>query len=176
MVCGLLTGSLWTMDAWSGSGLTMFVQGCIVVAKPMSNQRKLAWFMWVSPVAALALFFAVNYCNVEALVPHAHSDASHQPMASSHHHDEDTAPYHHADTAACCETIQAVTASTLAIQLRPMSPWMLVACDGESVWSDALIESPGLASGRSPPARAPTPKLLFYRTTFASHAPPVPLA
>ena len=127
-------------------------------------------------VMVFVFFAASNYCNVEALIPHAcHSEAAdHHEMATAEHdhdaHDEQSAPHHDETAAACCKAIQAVVATPTHINLHTIR--LAHALPMGSLWTGSLVEPLRLASGLSPPSREPPPKLPFYRTAFASHAPP----
>ena len=128
-------------------------------------------------VTAFVFFAASNYCNVEALIPHAcHGEAAdHHEMAAAEHdhdaHDEQPAHHHDETASACCKTIQAVVATPAQLSLHTV--WLAHALPTESLWTGSLVESLRLASGLSPPSREPPSKLPFYRTVFASHAPPI---
>ncbi len=133
----------------------------------------------IAAFSAVAFFLASNYCNVEAFVPHAHPEESPSHAAADRHDPHgDSTPNHdnHDETTFCCDTIQAITASRFDVQLHPITNWILTSLELKSIWVDSLIGLPGLASGLSPPARAPTPTVPFYRTAYASLAPPAHLA
>ena len=143
------------------------------MTKPQTTQR--TSLPLIAGFSALAFFFAINYCNAEALIPHAHADQSSQHASSEDQHDHHTTPAHD-DASLCCNTIQAIAASKLNIQLPPLTQWLLVSLDVKSLGTSLLVESAGLTSGLSPPPRPAFPALPFYRTTYASLAPPAPLA
>ena len=121
------------------------------MAKPRTAQH--SYLPWIAGFSVLAFFLAINFCSAEALIPHAHDDAS-----------------------LCCNTIQAIAASKLNVQLPPLTKWLLVSLDVKSLGTSLLVESAGLASGLSPPPRTAIPALPFYRTAYASLAPPAHLA
>lgn len=143
------------------------------MAKPQTTQK--IFLPLIAGLSAGVFFFAINSCNAEALIPHAHADQSHQHASSEDQHDHRTAPAHD-DASLCCTTIQAIAASKLNVQLSPLTKWLLVSLDVQSLGTSLLVESAGLTSGLSPPPRTTIPALPFYRTTYASLAPPAHLA
>ena len=130
-------------------------------------------------VCAIAFVWASNYCNVEAFSSH-HSDdhSAHQTADPAHHDDGSSTPgqHHEEDADFCCTTIQAVVASRLDFSLSKASTPLLHALPLQSFWSEALPVPSRTASGLSPPPQELPPARPFYRTTFASHAPPIYLA
>ena len=134
---------------------------------------------WLPIVCSVAFLGAINYCTLEALAAHpAQSHDSHPSASTKHHDDESSTPAHHhdQDSVSCCLAMQAVVTSK--IPFHPTSnlagqlhPWVL-----QSAWPGSRLENTCTANGLSPPTREPTPARPFYRTTFASHAPPVYLA
>jgi len=134
---------------------------------------------WCSVLCSLAFFGAVNYCTIEAFAAHPaqHHDA-HQSASTDHHDEESSTPTHHHDenSASCCAAMQALATSRSDFNLASSPAWHLQPLPLQSSWTTALLEPSRTASGLSPPAREPTPARPFYRTTYASLAPPVRLA
>ncbi len=135
------------------------------------STRLLAW------VAGGAFVLATNYCLCEALSRHTHQDAlgaSHQHAPVGHH--DEKVPASHTQSDPCCSTLQAVVTPQTGVMLSGASgpffqdvPLLVVA---HVKYADLSLAPSGL----SPPARVPTPARPFYRTAFASHAPPGSLA
>jgi len=127
----------------------------------------------ITMAAATSFLLAANYCACEALTgSHPHSaGAHHHQQAAGHHHREDG---HSSDGRAdpCCSMLRAITTPSANLLVATFSPTLFRDCAAEVVqpigWSALTHASTGL----SPPARAPTPHLPFYRTTFAGRAPP----
>jgi len=136
--------------------------------------------VWFAVVCSVAFFGASNYCNLEAFTAHsAHGESSHHAAAPTHHDEESSsAPvnHHEDESAACCAAMQAVTTPKADFYLTSSSAWQLHPLVVESSWITSLLEPSRTASGLSPPVREPPPARPFYRTTFASHAPPAYLA
>ena len=143
------------------------------------NERQTSLNTWMAVVCSAAFLGASNYCNLEAFTAHlTRCHETHQSAATKDHDEESSIPTHHHDegSVACCAAMQALAtsksefnpASHLTWQLYPLAPHSLQ-------WASFLAPSRA-ASGLSPPAREPTPARPFYRTTFASHAPPICLA
>ena len=123
-------------------------------------------------VCSVAFVLASNYCNIEALA----GDGAHHETTGEHHNENAPASGHDEATV-CCDALQAVLASKLDVRLCPVTSWLSHPLALKSLRPDALlVEAAHLATGLSPPTREPTPRTPFYRTTFASHAPPVRLA
>ena len=136
---------------------------------------------WTSFACAFIFLVAGSYCNLEAFIPHSHSDSpTHHGSAAEHHEHPASVPSHddHEQEASdiCCEAIKTVVVPTVTLELPQFAHELLHPYVAVAVWSGAFVESHRLATGLSPPTRAPTAQQPFYRTTFASHAPPVSLA
>lgn len=131
-------------------------------------------------LCSVAFVGASNYCNVEAFAAHpAHSKGFHDAASSAHHDDESssTPADHHEDAlVACCAAMQAVTTPRGDFHRASSPAWQFQPLVLESSWFSSLLEPSRTASGVRPPAREPTPARPFYRTAFASHAPPAFLA
>jgi hypothetical protein len=127
---------------------------------------------WVAVISAFAFLAAANYCTLEALAAHPAADET------SHHSDSHDAgvPARGDDGELCCMALQAI--------LQPKTDFGLARSDALVFQLPALqARQPELpahlfrvTSGLSPPIRDPAPRTPFYRTTFASHAPPAFLA
>ena len=138
----------------------------------LSNRSR--WVPIVAWVVGGAFVVATHYCVCEALnSDHAHADRSHEHAPGGHH---DETPSNNAYDP-CCATLQAV--------VTPQASLLLFAPGSQTLFQEIPLQSNNVArfvdvplapSGLSPPAREPTPTQPFYRTTFASHAPPVCLA
>ena len=124
---------------------------------------------WIAVGCSVAFVGASNYCNLEAVAAHP---AGHQ------HDEESSTPAHHHEEGAgvCCSAMQAITTSKFDCHLASSPAWQLPPLALQSVWLVSFLEPSRTTSGLSPPAREPTPARPFYRTAFASHAPPVCLA
>ena len=134
-----------------------------------------------APSASVAIFcsvaflWAITYCQVDAFVPHF-GESSHQE-ASAEHQDETLPTPGHDEANLHCETVQALLAAPkLEVKLHALTTGFVHPGALAPLWADAFREPLRLASGLSPPARAPPPARPFYRTTYANHAPPVRLA
>ena len=123
---------------------------------------------------SFAFLLASQYCALEAFAaPHEHG----QHDASEHHDEHSPAiPGHHDEAVQCCAALQAVVASRASVHLVSSSVWQLHPFALQSIWLVSLLEPAHAASGLSPPARALTSTLPFYRTAYASLAPPAYLA
>jgi hypothetical protein len=134
---------------------------------------------WGAVVCSVAFFGAGNYCTLEAFAAQP-SQACETPHAAiPEHHDEGpSAPTHHSDAGAvaCCSAMQAIAASRVDFRLTPTPAWQLHPFALQPSRFVSLLEPSRTANDLSPPPREPTPARPFYRTTFASHAPPVSLA
>ena len=135
---------------------------------------------WVAIVCSVAFLGASNYCNVQAFAEQSasHHDM-HQAAAANHHHDEETptpAQHHEDCSVSCCSAMQAVVTPRVEYRFAASPIWQFHPLVLESLWLASFLEPSRTASGLSPPAREPTPVTPFYRTTFASHAPPICLA
>lgn len=129
----------------------------------------------IAAVAAFAFLLASNYCVSEAFTgEHAHPESSHQHTSTGHHDDKTPTSQDQSDP--CCSTLLAAVSSPGIFQIASSTPTLLTflaSLGAEVVLRTQLTTVP---SGLSPPAQAPPPRLPFYRTAFASHAPPVCLA
>ena len=133
----------------------------------------------IAVVCSFAFLAASNYCNLEAFAePTHHHPSSHQSASAEHHEDGASTPsnQHEEHSVFCCSAMQAVVASRLSYQLASSSVWQLHPLILESVWLVSVFAPTRTASGLSPPTQESPPARPFYRTTFASHAPPVSLA
>jgi len=120
-----------------------------------------------------AFFLAVNYCACEA-VAHEHPDqASSHQHAPAGHHDESPS---NEEYNPCCTNLQAIVTPQLSLHLATISHQLFQAIALPVADAVSLADLSLAPSGLSPPAREPTTPRPFYRTTFASHAPPVSLA
>ena len=128
--------------------------------------RVLAW------VAGTAFLLATHYCICEAFSSsRGHVDSSHQHAPASHH---DESPSNHEDDP-CCATLQAVVTPHSALLVAgPQLLFQEVPLQAANIVR--LADLSFAPTGLSPPAREPTSARPFYRTTFASHAPPIHLA
>jgi len=120
-----------------------------------------------------AFLLATNYCICEAF-SHTHTDSSHQHSSSGHRDESTPTPEQGYDP--CCTTLQAIVTPQASLLLAgTWQPFFQHAT--LPVVDDVRSADLSLApSGLSPPARAPTPSRPFYRTIFASHAPPAHLS
>lgn len=138
--------------------------------------RTSTWFVILCSVAFIG---AVNYCNIEVFAAHPaqHHDA-HQAASTEHHDEDSSAPTHHhdEDSVSCCAAMQALVTSKSDFSLASSSAWQLHPLPLPSLRLASFLVSSRTVSGLSPPAREPTAVRLFYRTTYANHAPPVRLA
>ena len=135
---------------------------------------RLASSPWIAMGCCVTFLLATSYCSVEALLTHSAQDehaSHHQP---TDHHDEDSRTPSHDQATTCCVTLQAVLASKVEFSLYRVAG--IPSVDFESLRPATLIALSRFAHGLSPPTREPPPARPFYRTTFASHAPPVQLA
>ena len=135
--------------------------------------------MFLSTGAVVAVFtflLATNYCVCEAFTgDHAHAESSHH-HASAGYHDEQT-PTSQDQHDVCCSTLQAVISSSGTLQVASLTPTgLLPFVLSLSSKSTPRAQVAAVLSGLSPPTQVPPPRLPFYRTTFANHAPPVHLA
>ena len=145
----------------------------------ISGRRHSRASLWFAVVCAIAFLGASNYCNVEAFAAHpTPRQEAHHSATAEHHDEQSTTPAHHHDdgSLACCSAIQAITASKFEFRLASAFAWQFHPPAPQSSWFASVPEPSRTASGLSPPAREPTPARPFYRTTFASHAPPVSLS
>ena len=129
----------------------------------------------IAAVAAFAFLLAINYCVCEAFsADRAHSEPSQQHSPAGHH--DDNAPASQDQSDPCCATLQAVASSTRTPQVASftLSSFPFVVLLGSEI--APRTQRAAVHSGLSPPAREPPAQALFYRTTFASHAPPARLA
>lgn len=135
--------------------------------------------IWFAILCSVVFIGAVNYCNIEVFAAHPaqHHDA-HQSTSTEHHDEDSSAPTHHRDesSVSCCAAMQALAASKSDFNLASSPAWQLQPLALQSSWLASFLEPSRTASGLSPPAREPTPARPFYRTTYASLAPPVRLA
>ena len=133
------------------------------------SSRLLVW-----AVGAVFLL-ATRYCVCEAFAGgFSHAESSHQHATPGRH--DDGAPTSDTASDPCCATLQAIVTPQTTILLSAASQLLFrdVALPAVSRFDSANLSL--AASGLSPPAREPTRSRPFYRTTFASHAPPVCLA
>ena len=114
-------------------------------------------------LCSVVFLLASQYCALEAF---------------AEHHDEHApaAPGHHDEAGQCCAAMQAVVVSRANIHIASSPAWPLHPLALESVWLVSIFEPSHAATGLSPPTQASPQARPFYRTTFASHAPPVYLA
>ncbi len=121
-------------------------------------------------IAGGALLLASNYCVCEAFSSR-HTDSSHHQHAPTSSHHEESPSNHEVDP--CCSTLQAVVTphSTFLLVAGPQLLFQEVPLETASIVR--LVDLSLAPTGLSPPAREPTSARPFYRTTFASHAPPV---
>ncbi len=126
-------------------------------------------------VAAGAFVFAATACVREAFssdsarIESAHQDTrapagSHKKSPANHDHDP------------CCATLRTVVTQHPGLLLAGASQPLLQRIPLPSAYLIRSVDLSFAPSGLSPPAREPIPVRLFYRTTFASHAPPAFLA
>ena len=129
----------------------------------------------IAAVAAFAFLLAINYCVCEAFsADHTHSEHSQQHSSSGDHDEDGPASNNQSDP--CCATLQAVVSSSGTPQVLSSTPTLVpfsASLNSEVTPHTQLAYAP---SGLSPPVEAPPPRLPFYRTTYANHAPPVRLA
>ena len=126
-------------------------------------------------VATVALLIGMNYCAWEDLVQHhQHDGQAHEHHASGQHHRESQDAHHQFDP--CCSMLQAIAAAPSDLVLAKTPPSILHTLLLLPVPGSLSIARSSVPTGLSPPACAPIPKALFYRTTFASHAPPSAVA
>lgn len=129
---------------------------------------------WGAAFCAFAFLTASHYCALEAFAaaPAHHEDSSH---AEGHGHGAGL-PANGDDGELCCIALQAILLpkSDLSFARSDAPVFQLPAL--ETQWPELPAHLPRAASGLSPPIRDPVPSAPFYRTTYASHAPPVCLA
>lgn len=124
--------------------------------------------------AAASFLLAANYCSCEALMD-GHSGragAHHHDRAGHHDHDGDQPSNDRSDP--CCSTLHAIPTPLARLLLTTPSQTLLLRLPASAVAPLALALLTQAPTGLSPPAPAPWPQRPFYRTTFASHAPPAP--
>lgn len=144
----------------------------------MSHQRA-AFRGWLALVCSVGFLGAAQHCTLEAFASHPteHHGAQHV-SAGAQPHEESSAPAQHDQecTVSCCAAMQAVVTSTIDWQPAWHPAGHLRLAVLRSPQLEASLKLARTMSGLSPPPREPTPARPFYRTTFASHAPPVVLA
>ena len=133
----------------------------------------------IAIVCSVAFLGAINYCNLETFAAHStQSHDTHQSAATEHHDEESSTPAHHHDegSVACCAAIQALATSKSDFNLASNLVWQLHPLVLHSLQLASFLAPSRTESGLSPPTREPPQTRPFYRTTFASHAPPIFLA
>ncbi len=142
----------------------------------MRVKRQRLFIAGIAMAAATSFLLAENYCACEALSDdHPHSASTHHHEAAGHHHHEDG---HSSDGQAdpCCSTLQAIVAPQVNLHFTLPSQDLFPCPSAEAVEAITFAGLIRVSTGLSPPAREPTPHRPFYRTAFASHAPPICLA
>lgn len=137
-------------------------------------RRHKGFFAYTTLACGAIFLWAIIYCQLDAFVPHP-GESSHQE-ASAEHQDGTLPTPGHDEASLHCNTVQSLIALKFDVLLNPVTAQPFQATALESLQPDAFGEPFRLASGLSPPTRAPTPRTPFYRTTYANHAPPVRLA
>ena len=144
----------------------------------MAKHQSIRWLKVVSARTAIVVSFtfltATNYCSLEAFAEHVESSHHHEEASPRSHDEGSSIPDHDQDS--CCATLQAIVTPTTNLHLVHPSAAALSFLALSTSGTTTLIDVAHVASGLSPPAREPTPTVPFYRTTFASHAPPIFLA
>jgi hypothetical protein len=129
----------------------------------------------MAAVAAFAFLLAINYCVCEAFsADHAHNEPAQQHSPAGHH--DDNTPTSQDQSDPCCATLQAVVFSPGTFQVASSTTTVLPSVVSLGAEITLRTQLATVSNGLSPPARAPTPRLPFYRTTYANHAPPARLA
>ena len=130
----------------------------------------------IAIAAAATFLLAANCCAYEALAhERPHSDGTPYHEAAEHHHHEDRTPSDDQHDP-CCSTLQAIVAPQVNLHLTLPSQDLFPGPAAEAVEAITFVGLIRVSTGLSPPAREPTPCRPFYRTAFASHAPPICLA
>jgi hypothetical protein len=151
----------------------VFLYSEITMLRSLPRNRRV--ITGLAAVAALAFAVSMHYCVCETFAgSHPQADASHQHDPSSHHDTEHSSPGSQSDP--CCSTLLAITTPRENFNLVGSSAPVLQARLLHTPSLTPLVELSMAPTGLSPPPRAPTPRLPFYRTTYANHAPPVRLA
>ena len=123
---------------------------------------------------------AANHCGLEACAGHpADSEGAH-PQAHSeepaeHHHGE-SSPAHDScpdEQVMCCSSLYATPFPKIEIKSGWVRTGLLEAADVSGFFSRISPTSANMTTGLSPPLHELIPRVCFYRSTFASHAPPV---
>ncbi len=129
---------------------------------------------WIGLLCSTAFFAASNYCVLETLAAHpAPAEGSHHSDTAGH---DSGIPARGDDGELCCIALQSVLLPATDLHLaRPNVPVHSLSAS-EAPCPKLPITSPGSTIGWSPPERGSPPATPFYRTTFASHAPPAFLA
>jgi hypothetical protein len=126
----------------------------------------------IAALAAFAFLLAINYCVCEAFsADHAHNEPAQQHSPAGHH--DDHIPTSEDQANPCCATLQAVIFSRGILQVASSTPTLLPSIASLGVEITLRTQLATVPSGLSPPAQALPPRLPFYRTTYANHAPPV---
>ena len=123
----------------------------------------------------VAFLLATHYSVCEVFAGGAaQAEASHQPATFGLHDEGTPSSDTHADP--CCATLQAIVTPSTSLVFAGASQPFFQDITLSVIAHVRFADLSSASSGLSPPARAPTPARPFYRTTFASHAPPVCLA
>lgn len=143
----------------------------------MAKQRRARQTQVCAWIAMVAFSVAINYCAWEAFAtPPAQNESSHHHETSDHHPEGEHPTESHDEVAGCCETLQAIITSKLDTTAGVVVTQPLDHPRFNVRPLVSLLESSCSTSGRPYPAREPPQERPFYRTTFASHAPPAFLA
>ena len=158
----------------------------MVTRSVLTGHRMMHWRTWppalhlgLALLGSVAFFGAGNYCTLEAFqAPPAHHERVCHAGSAAHHADESSPQpaHHHEGGSRCCVAMQAIAASRLDVHLASPATRLLHALTHERLGSVYVRAAARLARGVGPPLRAPMPAQPFYRTAFASHAPPVCLS
>lgn len=120
-----------------------------------------------------AFVFATNYCVLETFSSDsARTESTHQHTPADHHEESPS----NNDYDPCCATLQAVVTQQPSLLLAGASQPLLQKIPLQSADITRSLDFSLAPSGLSPPVREPTSARPFYRTAFASHAPPAFLA
>lgn len=131
----------------------------------------------IALVAGVTFWAATNYCLLEALTTHpVHNENSHH--SDQDHYPNKGLPRSGADEDLCCATLQALLPSKEEPHFSSLTGFLSNALALPALRPAALtFTNPSrIASGLSPPTPETVPRPAFYRSVFASHAPPVFLA
>ena len=112
---------------------------------------------------------AANHCGLEACAGH------HSEEPGGHHHGE-SSPAHDScpdQQVMCCSSLYATPFPKIEIKPGWVRTGFLETADVLAPFLRISPTSANIVTGLSPPLQEVIPRVCFYRSTFASHAPPV---